>query len=626
VTERLDRRRLTALLMAVALLHGLVYALIVPLWQAPDEPGHYEYAQLLAERKHPLTRADRSPALEREIIASLSDHDFWHWVGSSTVEPLPASFAEDPFLLRSGRQVGDEPPLYYLVPAIICHLTPSIELRVRLIRFYSLLLTTLAAGVAALAAWELFPNDRWLAAAVASLQALLPMVAFIGSSLNNDALALLSGNLLFWALIRACRRGLNRKRAAGLVFLNLLALGSKKTAAFLFPLTLITLPLLGWWRGWRPGRRTAALLLALVLIGLVLWLGRGPAPSVWTWGELPSIAGRTDREVHQGQFAFRAGGEGPQRLVESIPAETVEPWRGQVITLTAWLRSEEGVQSGRLALIDEGDESHVSRHYLRAEPHWTQEHLTHTLSSETGELRVAVAAGWSAEGGQRFYFDDLHLETPNGEELLRNGGAEIGARWIEQVMVWPPLQPLRTAYQAWTGRSLWNGGATQLARLLEGRSYEVAALRRCGLYLLLTFAGFWANFGWLTLPLPVAIYASLALMCGIAGLGLLRQTVHLLRGRAALPEWQRRALLLLALGLVLSLAQTFLPMIGRNWQPQGRYLFPALVPISVALCLGLRSWAGPRLRPPLWAVYWVGLFAFDLYCLLGRVAGCYGLG
>jgi hypothetical protein len=31
-------------------------------------------------------------------------------------------------------------------------------------------------------------------------------------------------------------------------------------------------------------------------------------------------------------------------------------------------------------------------------------------------------------------------------------------------------------------------------------------------------------------------------------------------------------------------------MIGRDWQPQGRYLFPALLPITGLLVVGLDHW------------------------------------
>ena len=617
------RHRLAALLMLVAFLHGLAYALLVPLWQAPDEPGHYEYARLLAEKGRPLRATDRSPALQQEIIASLAAHDFWHWLQHPTPHPLPVSFADDPLLARSGRQVGDEPLLYYLLPALICRLVPGIELQVRLIRLYSVLLTALAAGVAVLAACELFPNDRRLAGAIGAFPALLPMAAFVGSAVNNDSLALLSGALFFWVLICICRRGLNGKRTVALVLSVLLALVSKKTTLFLLPLTLVSLLHLAW-RGILRFRRRIAVGLLVILIGMggALWLGRGPAPADWMWGRAPVALGRTDRVAHQGRFAFQVGAEGPPWLVQVIPADTVSAWSGERIAFTVWVRSEARWQWGHLTLY-EGEE--VERYHFLVGPHWARQQLNHQLSPQPRELRVAVTAGVYGEEGSagRLYFDDLRLVAHDGRNLLRNGGAEVGARWGEEVPKWLLQQALVEAKLIRPGRPPAAGVASVLSRLLDAHSYDLASWRRYGLYTLLTFAGFWANFGWLTLPLPVSIYALLALLCATAGVGLALQTVRGYRSKREVPGWQRSGFGLWALGLILALVQTFLPMIGRSWQPQGRYLFPAIVPIATSLCLGWRVWVRPRLRPALWTGYWAGLFALDAYCLLVRVGGYY---
>ncbi len=46
------RRRLLGLLLAMALLGGVLYAAVVPPWQSPDEPGHFEYVALLYRLGH----------------------------------------------------------------------------------------------------------------------------------------------------------------------------------------------------------------------------------------------------------------------------------------------------------------------------------------------------------------------------------------------------------------------------------------------------------------------------------------------------------------------------------------------------------------------------------------------
>jgi len=149
------------------------------------------------------------------------------------------------------------------------------------------------------------------------------------------------------------------------------------------------------------------------------------------------------------------------------------------------------------------------------------------------------------------------------------------------------------------------------SQLFDGRSYDTDSVKRYSLYALLTFAGFWANFGWLTLPLDPVWYAMLALLCLalVVGLGLWFSDELRLwkRGRDSLPTWQNKSVLLLLVGLCLILFQTFLPMIGRHWQPQGRYLFPAIIPIAMLLSLGWRRIYG-RWGSDLGLMAWVAFF------------------
>ncbi len=141
-------RRWLLLVFLVGCMHAGAYALLVPLWQAPDEPGHYEVACLLSQVKRPLTGDDLSLPLQRDILANLAQHEFWTQVHAPQPAPLPLAFADDPFLARSGRQAGDEPPLYYLIPALICRTGLSIEARLRLIRLFGALLFGLTGVVA----------------------------------------------------------------------------------------------------------------------------------------------------------------------------------------------------------------------------------------------------------------------------------------------------------------------------------------------------------------------------------------------------------------------------------------------------------------------------------------------
>jgi len=67
------------LLLALSLVRGLLYLAIIPPWQGPDEPRHFEYARLIADRGRLVTKRDLSPALQEGVIRSMVEHDFWRF-------------------------------------------------------------------------------------------------------------------------------------------------------------------------------------------------------------------------------------------------------------------------------------------------------------------------------------------------------------------------------------------------------------------------------------------------------------------------------------------------------------------------------------------------------------------
>ncbi len=130
-----------------------------------------------------------------------------------------------------------------------------------------------------------------------------------------------------------------------------------------------------------------------------------------------------------------------------------------------------------------------------------------------------------------------------------------------------------------------------------------------------TFQSFWGQFGWMKVVLPTYIYLALALFSLLAVGGFVWWLMD--RRRPALNRSQRAGLaLLLALFLLV-----LLEFLGYNLafvQHQGRYLFPALIPIGLAAALGICRWA--LLLPARWrwgavAVPLIGLAALDLYSL-----------
>ena len=142
--------------------------------------------------------------------------------------------------------------------------------------------------------------------------------------------------------------------------------------------------------------------------------------------------------------------------------------------------------------------------------------------------------------------------------------------------------------------------------------------RQLGRFARTTFVSFWGQFGWMAAPLPGWMVGGLLGLTAVAALGLLLAVVQA-RGsrgegeqgsqeRAILPAPEdadsatrhssfvtRRSSLvlgltfLLTLGLHIAYNLTFV-------QHQGRYLYPALIPIAVGFVAGLGFWLRPLVR------------------------------
>ena len=133
-----------------------------------------------------------------------------------------------------------------------------------------------------------------------------------------------------------------------------------------------------------------------------------------------------------------------------------------------------------------------------------------------------------------------------------------------------------------------------------------------------TFNSFWGQFGWMTVPMthPSWLYPLLWVFTGIVVAGVIWAA---LSDRKKLSQHGAPLLTMLTLFVL-----TFSVLVVYNFQfvqHQGRYLFPALIPIAIGLAIGLGLWARPLRRRWPWIVYAIPLglacflIALDLYAL-----------
>jgi hypothetical protein len=182
-----NERRWLILIFALYFLLAVGYSLLMPLWEAPDEPAHYHLAWHLATY-------DEYPSQEvnYERHQPRAYYYFGSWVIRvlNTVDTELTRFQrpeEDPFTIRKPERRFEWTDQNY-----------RFLWGVYILRW----LNIVVGGVALWLNWKTFkriaPNEPLLCLAALAFAALMPQYLHIMSSVNNDALGTLAGALLFY--------------------------------------------------------------------------------------------------------------------------------------------------------------------------------------------------------------------------------------------------------------------------------------------------------------------------------------------------------------------------------------------------------------------------------------------
>lgn len=578
------------LVLLLTLAHGVIWWFVTPSWTAPDEPGHYLYTRLLADFGRVPSLNDLDSDLEAPLIASLEATRWWDYEKRPVPHPLPERLADDPVLAASGAQIQDEPPLFYLPPALFLRWLDAQGLSdparaLRWLRLWSLALRFVAVIASLFLVRCTWPDQPERTLGLGLLVGLLPMVGFIGGSMNNDVLALAWGAVAFTLLATAS--SLKRWLLAAAV----IAAGpflADKSLAYLWPLALVWSAMRWQWLRQRPWPALAGIgvIAALLLLPNFRWASG--------WERYPALASSRSPEnalrLNDSRADYRL------RLAQIISGKSVLALQGQPLVLEATFWGEPGsVLNLRLTNSRQTQEKLC---IAAATPQNCQ--ISFVLDPRAGSMRVLAAVG---ELGRPEATGDIYLRLrlldADGWDHLFNGDGRYPA-------------PLGSPLFAWLERST-SLPTGFFARALGPAAWDAPAQFRYLLFAAFTWASFWGWFGWLSRPLPWWSYAMLAGFTLLAGWGLFRW------GTAAIRRWRQRQITatdrLLALSLsavLLILAQTWTPMLGQAWQPQGRYLFSALLPISVILYLGWEFALPVRWRPYLNPALFLGLVGLNL--------------
>jgi 4-amino-4-deoxy-L-arabinose transferase-like glycosyltransferase len=226
--EQKETSRLIAVLIVV--LSGLLsalYGVVTPMWEAPDEIGHFLYVREFAS----------SMRLPEQEIGDLGEaHQPPLYYALAAFLSLPADQSSNSGALRlnpnfiwsGGDQVNiglhhTDETFPYQGQALSMHLA----------RLASSLMGMVTVSLTILIAWLIFPKQPWIGLVAAALIAFNPQFLFIHGSVNNDALLVMASTGIIWQTLRTE----NKPRVVG----NWLLLGLWVAVGLLAKLSVISI-------------------------------------------------------------------------------------------------------------------------------------------------------------------------------------------------------------------------------------------------------------------------------------------------------------------------------------------------------------------------------------------------
>lgn len=272
----------------IALLNGIAWGLITPLFQTPDEAGHVAYVQYVAETgKPPTGRSGLShfSPQERQLLNALRWKDVQrrkdeHVPGTATYHQNVERAADSSASPQSeGGYTTDtnNPPLYYFAGAAIYHLSPWTALpdRVHILRLFSALLAACTVLLIFLFLRELLPGTPWAWTVGALAVAFQPMFGFTSSGVTSDTVLYTASAGTFYVFARAFRRGLTPRLGAAIGAFAAVGLLSKLNMVglapgILFGLIALALTAKGDRRG--PAIRGALTALAVIAVPVITYM------------------------------------------------------------------------------------------------------------------------------------------------------------------------------------------------------------------------------------------------------------------------------------------------------------------------------------------------------------------
>lgn len=286
--------RMLHLLLALALVRGLVYVAVVPPWQHYDEPGHFEYAKYMARHHRLPTLKTTDLSLRRKIVDSMERHSFGNYQSAWKPPSTPGQL-KIPKVIPIPQ--FRHPPLYYLLGAALLSAFPSqtIEADLYALRLMSVVLNLLLLVLAAAMVSYLLPGRKEILYGVLLFVIFLPAYSDVTTAVNNDVLANLLFTGLVYLLIIQIIRGPSWQLGLATACILILGLATKRTTLVGLFLVLAVVIIFVRQRWGRQFQNALIILASLILVGIVVILA-------WQTNRGLGLLSRVDSYLLRGQF------------------------------------------------------------------------------------------------------------------------------------------------------------------------------------------------------------------------------------------------------------------------------------------------------------------------------------
>ncbi|MGC8879094.1 MAG: DUF2142 domain-containing protein [Anaerolineae bacterium] len=266
---------LLALLLALTLVRGTIYAAIIPPWQGPDEPYHFYSAWLPLLPPAPHKDAAWRD-LQAEIASSMIRFRFWDYtVFEQSPENAQEEHARLEAAIKTRRPAEPRAFTYYLLSAALYPAQhQDVVLQLYWARLWSVLVNIGIVSLATCAGRMLFRNDPFSSWVLPLLVAFLPQHTFILAGVNDGGIAELFASAAVLAMIALVLQGWRWTWLGLAVVCTALAAAAKLPGAFLVPVLAVVIVLYVW-RRLRIRWRWIGLVLGLaVMVGIALAVPR----------------------------------------------------------------------------------------------------------------------------------------------------------------------------------------------------------------------------------------------------------------------------------------------------------------------------------------------------------------